>query len=56
MVFDPDRLIANRYEIGVRGLVMVRPDGYIGLRTGIDDQTGVESYLAGIAAPRGPAS
>ena len=57
VVFDPDRLIANRYEIGVRGeLVMVRPDGYIGLRTGIDDQTGVESYLAGIAAPRGPAS
>ena len=48
VVFDPDRLIANRYEIGVRGeLVMVRPDGYIGLRTGIDDQTGVESYLAG---------
>ena len=49
--FDPGRLIANRYDIGVRGeLVMVRPDGYIGLRTSIDDQAAVESYLAGILA------
>ena len=49
VISDPARLIANRYGIGVRGeLVMVRPDGYIGLRTSIDDQAGVESYLAGI--------
>ena len=51
VISDPGRLIASRYEIGVRGeLVMVRPDGYIGLRTGIDDRAGVESYLVGIVA------
>ena len=49
VIADPDRRIAARYSVGVTGeLVLVRPDGYIGLRTSLDDARGVAGYFAAI--------
>jgi 2-polyprenyl-6-methoxyphenol hydroxylase-like FAD-dependent oxidoreductase len=46
---DPDRRVADRYSVGVTGgLVLVRPDGYIGLRTSLNDAPGVSAYFAAI--------
>ncbi len=46
VIADPDRRVADRYSVGVTGeLVLVRPDGYIGLRTSLDDEPGVVRLL-----------
>ncbi len=49
---DPGRLTAARYGLGDRGgLVLVRPDGYIGLRAELDDAEAVRDYLEAIGSP-----
>jgi hypothetical protein len=62
VLLDPDRRVAERYGIGDEGgLVLVRPDGYLGHRTELGDEAAVSSYLArgerlrqcGSAAARG---
>ena len=51
VLLDPDRRVAERYGIGDEGgLVLVRPDGYIGLRTELGDEAAVSSYLARVAS------
>jgi 2-polyprenyl-6-methoxyphenol hydroxylase-like FAD-dependent oxidoreductase len=45
---DPDGLVAKRYGLRDGGRVVVRPDGYIGAVTELDDQTGVADYFAQI--------
>jgi 2-polyprenyl-6-methoxyphenol hydroxylase-like FAD-dependent oxidoreductase len=53
VVLDPDRRVAKRYGIGDEGgLVLIRPDGYIGLRAELGNQDAVASYLAGVASPQ----
>ena len=48
-LIDPERRIAERYGIGKEGgLVLVRPDGYIGLRASLDDEAAVASYFAAV--------
>ncbi|MGD9573044.1 MAG: FAD-dependent monooxygenase [Thermoleophilia bacterium] len=49
---DPERLAAGRYGLGDRGgLLLVRPDGYIGLRAELDDPEAVRDYLEAIGSP-----
>lgn len=51
VIADPDRLVADRYGFGKQGgLVLVRPDGYVGLRANLGDEDAVSAYLAGIYA------
>jgi 2-polyprenyl-6-methoxyphenol hydroxylase-like FAD-dependent oxidoreductase len=60
---DRERRVAKRYGLGDRGgLVVVRPDGYVGVRAALDDIDTVTAYLTGIfgvdragrtSAPRG---
>ena len=46
---DPERRVAERYELGDRGgLVMVRPDGYVGIQAEFGDNDSVAAYLTGI--------
>jgi hypothetical protein len=45
---DPDGLVAKRYGLRDGGRVVVRPDGYIGAVTELDDQMGVADYFAQI--------
>jgi len=45
---DPDGLLAKRYGLRDGGRVVVRPDGYIGAVTELDDQTGIADYFAQI--------
>jgi 2-polyprenyl-6-methoxyphenol hydroxylase-like FAD-dependent oxidoreductase len=49
VISDPDGLIAKRYSLRDGGRVVVRPDGYIGAVTALDDQNGVADYFAQIA-------
>jgi 2-polyprenyl-6-methoxyphenol hydroxylase-like FAD-dependent oxidoreductase len=49
VVSDPDGLVAKRYGLRDGGRVVVRPDGYVGAVTELDDQTGVADYFANIA-------
>jgi 2-polyprenyl-6-methoxyphenol hydroxylase-like FAD-dependent oxidoreductase len=49
VVVDPDGLVAKRYGLRSGGRVVVRPDGYIGTVTALDDLTGVAEYFALIA-------
>jgi hypothetical protein len=49
VIADPDGLVAKRYGLRDGGRVVVRPDGYIGAVTALDDQTGVADYFAQIA-------
>jgi hypothetical protein len=47
VVIDPERRVAVRYEIGEEGgLVLIRRDGYIGLRASIGDEPELNSFLA----------
>lgn len=46
---DPDGVIARRFGLSDGGRVVVRPDGYIGAVTTLDDQAGVADYFALIA-------
>ena len=53
VVADPERAVAERYGLGGHGgLVLVRPDGYIGLHTRFGDDDAVSAYLACIRASR----
>jgi 2-polyprenyl-6-methoxyphenol hydroxylase-like FAD-dependent oxidoreductase len=46
VVEDPERRIAERYGVGdAGGLVLVRPDGYIGLLADLGDEVAVAAYL-----------
>jgi 2-polyprenyl-6-methoxyphenol hydroxylase-like FAD-dependent oxidoreductase len=43
---DPERRVAERYGAGAEGaLVIVRPDGYIGLRTELGNDEAVRAYF-----------
>jgi 2-polyprenyl-6-methoxyphenol hydroxylase-like FAD-dependent oxidoreductase len=46
VIADPDGLVAKRYGLRDGGRVVVRPDGYIGAVTALDDSTGVADYFA----------
>jgi FAD binding domain len=46
---DPEGLVAKRFGLRDGGRVVVRPDGYIGAVTALDEQTGVADYFALIA-------
>jgi len=46
-VVDPEGSVARRYGVGDHGeLFAVRPDGYVGLRTRIDDPSRLRDYVA----------
>jgi hypothetical protein len=46
-VVDPAGGVARRYGVGDHsGLFAVRPDGYVGLRTRIDDSSRLHDYVA----------
>jgi hypothetical protein len=46
MLPDPERRVADRYGAGTEGaLVIVRPDGYIGLRSELGDDAAVRAYF-----------
>ncbi|WP_123029132.1 FAD-dependent monooxygenase [Mycolicibacterium stellerae] len=49
VIADPDGVVAQRYGLRDGGRVVVRPDGYIGAVTALDDQAGVADYFAQIA-------
>jgi 2-polyprenyl-6-methoxyphenol hydroxylase-like FAD-dependent oxidoreductase len=49
VIADPRGLVAKRYGLPDGGRVVVRPDGYIGAVTRLDDLTGVADYFALIA-------
>jgi hypothetical protein len=50
---DAERRVAERYGAGAEGAVLiVRPDGYIGLRAGLGDAEAVRAYFDGIYAAR----
>jgi 2-polyprenyl-6-methoxyphenol hydroxylase-like FAD-dependent oxidoreductase len=49
VVADPRGLIAKRFGLPDGGRVVVRPDGYIGAVTALDDLPGVADYFALIA-------
>jgi hypothetical protein len=41
--------VAEHYGLGARGgFVLVRPDGYVGVRAELDDNDAVAAYLTGI--------
>ena len=47
VVVDPDRRVGIRYSFGAGGgMVVVRPDGYIGLIAELDDADALAGYLA----------
>jgi hypothetical protein len=49
---DPARRVAGRYGVGdAGGLVVIRPDGYVGLRAALGDRAAVDAYLARVVAP-----
>jgi 2-polyprenyl-6-methoxyphenol hydroxylase-like FAD-dependent oxidoreductase len=49
LLTDRERLVAKRYGVGERGgLVLVRPDGYVGMRGELDDSAAAHAYLDGI--------
>ncbi|HEY2770871.1 MAG TPA: FAD-dependent monooxygenase [Solirubrobacteraceae bacterium] len=47
-VLDPERTVAKRYGIhdDDGGLLLIRPDGYVGLRADLGDQRAIADYLA----------
>jgi hypothetical protein len=47
VIADPKGLIAKRYGLS-GGRVVVRPDGYIGAVSALDDHTAVADYFAQI--------
>jgi 2-polyprenyl-6-methoxyphenol hydroxylase-like FAD-dependent oxidoreductase len=49
VIADPDGVVAKRFGLRDGGRVVVRPDGYIGAVTALDDQAGVADYFALIA-------
>jgi 2-polyprenyl-6-methoxyphenol hydroxylase-like FAD-dependent oxidoreductase len=49
VIADPGGLLAQRLGLKDGGRVVVRPDGYLGAITALDDSTGVADYFALIA-------
>jgi 2-polyprenyl-6-methoxyphenol hydroxylase-like FAD-dependent oxidoreductase len=49
VVADPGGLVAKRFGLAEGGRVVVRPDGYVGAVTALDDRTGPADYFALIA-------
>jgi hypothetical protein len=49
VITDPGGLFAQRLGLEDGGRVVVRPDGYLGAITALDDSTGVADYFALIA-------
>ena len=49
VIADPGGIVAKRYGLRNGGRVVVRPDGYIGAVTALDDQTGLADYFAHLA-------
>ena len=49
VVVDPSGLLARRLGLACGGRLVVRPDGYLGAVTALDDATGVADYFALIA-------
>jgi hypothetical protein len=49
VITDPGGLFARRLGLEDGGRVVVRPDGYLGAITALDDSTGVADYFALIA-------
>jgi len=49
VIADPKRVAAQRLGLRTGGCVVVRPDGYIGAVTALDDQHAVDTYFATIA-------
>jgi len=53
VVLDPERHVAERYGTGAEGgIVVIRPDGYIGLRAELGDAPAVASYLETVTGGR----
>ena len=46
VIADPAGVVAERYGLPGGGRVVVRPDGYIGAVTELEDQTGVSNYFS----------
>jgi 2-polyprenyl-6-methoxyphenol hydroxylase-like FAD-dependent oxidoreductase len=47
VVLDPERTVAARYGVdGDGAFLLVRPDGYVGLRAELGDQRAIADYLA----------
>jgi 2-polyprenyl-6-methoxyphenol hydroxylase-like FAD-dependent oxidoreductase len=49
VIVDPDGVVAKRYGLRSGGRIVVRPDGYIGAVTELDDLAGVADYFGLIA-------
>jgi 2-polyprenyl-6-methoxyphenol hydroxylase-like FAD-dependent oxidoreductase len=49
---DPSRALTRRYDAGRGALVLVRPDGHIGLRGGLASHTALMSFLRKIGEAR----
>jgi 2-polyprenyl-6-methoxyphenol hydroxylase-like FAD-dependent oxidoreductase len=50
-IADPDGQLAKAYGAGDRTLVLIRPDGYIGLISDAGDYLAVKDYLASVREP-----
>jgi hypothetical protein len=50
VVADPEGLVAQRLGLTSGGRVVVRPDGYVGAITTLDDPKTVADYFARIAS------
>jgi 2-polyprenyl-6-methoxyphenol hydroxylase-like FAD-dependent oxidoreductase len=46
VIADPAGVVAHRYGLDHGGRVVIRPDGYIGAITNLDDHTGVADYFS----------
>jgi hypothetical protein len=49
VIADPKRLVGKRYGLRNGGRIVVRPDGYIGAVTELDDHNGIAAYFAQLA-------
>ncbi len=50
---DPQRLVAARYGLGKDGgIVVIRPDGYIGVIARLDETAAVRDYMNRLVIPR----
>ena len=49
VVADPNNLVAKRFGLPNGCRLVVRPDGYLGAITALNDRTGVAEYFAQIA-------
>lgn len=49
VVADPQGLVATRLGLREGGRVVVRPDGYVGAVTALDDRQGIADYFAMVA-------